>query len=44
MGRSLYCESSKAAKLFGFEPGNDICDGVEKKVVLLTDVPNLFDG
>ena len=43
-GRLLYWESSEAAKLFGFEPGDDAYDGVKKKDNLLTDVLNLADG
>ena len=40
----LYWESSEAAKLFGFEPGDDVYDGVKKKKNLLTDALNLVDG
>ena len=31
-------------KLFGFEPGDDVYDGMKKKVNLLTDELNLVDG
>jgi hypothetical protein len=42
--RSIYWESMEAANLFGFEYGDDVYVGVQKRIQLLSDALNLYDG
>ena len=42
--RSIYWESMEAANLFGFEYGDDVYVGIQKRIQLLSDALNLYDG
>jgi len=42
--RSHYWESKEAANLFGFQYGDDVYEGLEQRIQLLSDSVNQFHG